>query len=300
MKLWDFRIKAPAKLTMYGKAEIVRDAKWNPKRTHEFIAAFENGCIQKWDIRNPNDSEKVWNAHNGIVLGIDWHADGVLLCSGGRDKMIKVWDTRSDDKTPIGFINTTAPVSRLRWRPGHSSQVASCSLSVDSRILIWDLARPHVPKLCLDQHKSDTTGILWFNQNIMWSCSKDGTFMQHDIADGFMPESLLSYTSINWDAWGNMAVAIPNQLVNVEPISPLPQPILSPAALQSTAVLLTDTFDYIAFLEFAQKCMLDSDDVEKSCLHNAEVSMSNTSYVQILGCLNRDIFGALFSACLKQ
>ena len=91
MKIWDLRTKSAAKQTMRGKAESVRDVQFHPNGGYEYIAAFENGSIQKWDIRNPNQIERIWNAHSGLALTVDWHQDGNLIASGGRDKVIKVF-----------------------------------------------------------------------------------------------------------------------------------------------------------------------------------------------------------------
>lgn len=48
-------------------------------------------CAQLWDIRNPSHSECDINAHQGLVLSVDWHLENQnLVASGSRDKKIKV------------------------------------------------------------------------------------------------------------------------------------------------------------------------------------------------------------------
>jgi WD repeat-containing protein 24 len=78
------------KYTFDGKAESVRDVQFNPNNPFEFACAFDSGSLQKWDLRMPLQYERKWNAHNGIVLSLDWHADGRRLATGGRDRLVKV------------------------------------------------------------------------------------------------------------------------------------------------------------------------------------------------------------------
>ncbi|KAI8924313.1 hypothetical protein BC831DRAFT_505563, partial [Entophlyctis helioformis] len=159
VKLWDLRAKGASALTFEGRAESVRDVQFNPISVDEFAAAFESGSIQKWDIRNPSQFERKWSAHNSLLLSIDWHANGRLLASGGRDRAIKVWDTKSESRKPLHTVQTIAPVSRLGWRPGFDLQIASCAMSTDFRVHIWDVSRPFVPQFSLEEHTNIATGL---------------------------------------------------------------------------------------------------------------------------------------------
>jgi WD repeat-containing protein 24 len=152
-------------MTFKGKSESVRDVKFNPSGALDFIACFENGSIQKWDIRYPTRYERVWNAHSGLCLSIDWNADTGLIASGGRDKSIKVWDPKSPSRKPKHVVHTITSISRVKWRPNYVNEIASSSLSLDSRIHIWDVTHPHIPKYALgDADGSDMTGILWCDE----------------------------------------------------------------------------------------------------------------------------------------
>ena len=151
--------------------------------SYEFAAAFETGTIQvslafqkrkeererlvdsiiilikKWDMRNAKALyDRKVSAHNGPCLTVDWHPSGRLVASGGRDKTIKVWDLSSDNRRPIYTIRTMASVSRIQWRPGFESEIASCALLTDSRVHIWDIRRPHLAKYTFDVHDTTPTG----------------------------------------------------------------------------------------------------------------------------------------------
>jgi WD40 repeat protein len=90
MKLWDLRSKDTAKVTYDAKSECVRDVQFSPVDWYSFAAAFDNGTVSVWDLRSTTNAMLRYNAHNGPVLTVEWHSDGRLLASGGRDKAIKV------------------------------------------------------------------------------------------------------------------------------------------------------------------------------------------------------------------
>ena len=64
--------------------------------------------MQRWDLGAPRMYEKKISAHNGLTLTIDWHPDGRYLLSGGRDRMIKVWDMNGDQRTPLHAVQCIA------------------------------------------------------------------------------------------------------------------------------------------------------------------------------------------------
>lgn len=211
---------------MHGKAESVRDIQFNPNSMSEFAAAFENGTIQRWDIRKPNIYERKINAHHGLTLTLDWHSDGRHIATGGRDKMIKVWDMLSDSCKPVSVIQTMAPVSKISWRPISKksanimeTEIASCSLVSDYKIYIWDIRRPYIVSRVLDKHDNVTTGILWKDENYLWSCSKDKTFIQHDVSVADIPLDSISVIGVGWSPLGDLSVILQNRSDEMKPIS---------------------------------------------------------------------------------
>ncbi|KAI9091560.1 WD40-repeat-containing domain protein [Phlyctochytrium arcticum] len=300
MRLWDLRAKSIARNAFEGKAESVRDVQFSPVSPFEFVAAFENGTIQKWDIRYPSTYERKWSAHNGLALTVDWHADGRWVASGGRDRQIKIWDMKSESRKPLHAIQTIAPVSRVQWRPGHETQLASCALSTDFRIHVWDVGRPFIPQYSLEAHEGVISGFLWRNPNSIWSCSKDRSFARHDIRTGYKPLSLVNTCAMNWNVQGDVTFAIDERrqdsaddyqrTLTTPGLAPgaLRRPFLRPATLdriptedripqyrprQRTGVADTETFDTEAFVALADEYCIDSEDVWAACRHNAEVAV---------------------------
>lgn len=212
MKLWDLRQgDRTARVTMHGKAEAVRDVQFNAPNGVELAAVYDNGTLQTWDLRYPTLYERKFNAHQGPALALDWHADGRHLATGGRDKLIKIWNLGSDSRKPVCDVHTMAPVARVAWRPGDSAetcQIASCSFSMDNTVVLWNLRRPFIPSRVIEAHDTVATGILWRDSECLWSCSKDQTFRQHVIGLAPSPVDLNTHCALGWSANGDAALCI--------------------------------------------------------------------------------------------
>ena len=63
---------------------------FSPTDQYQFVAAFENGTIQRWDIRQPQKFEQRINAHSGPIFALEWHHEGRYVATGSRDKTIRV------------------------------------------------------------------------------------------------------------------------------------------------------------------------------------------------------------------
>ncbi|KAJ1562795.1 WD repeat-containing protein 24 [Nowakowskiella sp. JEL0078] len=213
MKLWDLRDKKVARHSLTGKGESVRDIMFSPTNPYEFVSAFDNGSIQTWDIRNTAGYVTKWSAHNSLVISVDWHPNGRYLVSGGRDKIIKVWDMSTDNSKASFTFQTIEPISQLRWRPingasSESHQIASCSLARDNRIQIWDLSRPFVPAYTIQEHNAVANGLHWHSSNKLWSCSADRTFVSTTINDAYRPLHQNSRAISSWNNYGDLAFTI--------------------------------------------------------------------------------------------
>jgi WD40 repeat protein len=160
-------------------------------------------------MRNPKALyDRKVSAHNGPCLTVDWHPNGKLVASGGRDKTIKVWDMTADSRRPLYTIRTMASVSRIQWRPGFDSEIASCALLTDSRIHVWDIRRPHIAKYAFDEHDTTPTGFMWLNSSELLSVSKDKWFIKQNIKGSYRPFDLLKRNGMGWNVQGDIAFAI--------------------------------------------------------------------------------------------
>ncbi|PWW79171.1 WD40 repeat-like protein [Tuber magnatum] len=210
VKLWDLREKK-SRLTFVGRADAVRDVQFNAGNAVEFAAAFDNGTIQRWDYRKDSIYERSLSAHNGPAFTVDWHPDGRHCASGGRDRTVKVWDFYADPRQKAKHtISTMTSVSRIAWRPlkQGTTELATCAISNDQRVHVWDLKRPYIPTRIMDEHECAVTGILWKDEDVLWSCSKDNTFVQNDVNLASRPINSLAHGAFSWSPTGSFTFVV--------------------------------------------------------------------------------------------
>ncbi|XP_007903057.1 GATOR complex protein WDR24 isoform X2 [Callorhinchus milii] len=210
MKCFDLR-KRESVSTFSGQSESVRDVQFSIRDYFTFAASFENGNVQIWDIRRPDRYERMFTAHNGPVFCCDWHPDDRgWLATGGRDKMVKVWDMTTTRAKEIYCVQTIASVARVKWRPEMKYHLATCSMMVDHNIYVWDVRRPYIPFAMFEEHKDVTTGIVWRHIHepyYLLSGSKDSTLYQHMFRDASRPVDRANPEGLCYGLFGDLAFA---------------------------------------------------------------------------------------------
>uniref|UniRef100_A0A671REB3 GATOR2 complex protein WDR24 n=1 Tax=Sinocyclocheilus anshuiensis TaxID=1608454 RepID=A0A671REB3_9TELE len=216
MKCFDLRKKESVS-TFSGQSESVRDVQFSIKDYFTFAASFENGNVQLWDIRRPDRYERMFTAHTGPVFCCDWHPeDRGWLATGGRDKMVKVWDMSTNRVKEIYCVQTIASVARVKWRPERRYHLATCSMMVDHNIYVWDVRRPFIPFATFEEHKDVTTGIVWRHQHdpyFLLSGSKDSTLYQHMFKDASRPVDRANPEGLCFGLFGDLAFAAKESLM---------------------------------------------------------------------------------------
>ncbi|EFC48051.1 WD repeat domain 24 [Naegleria gruberi] len=203
-RLWDKRQGGDSVHT-FNCGSVVRSIKFNTFFPNVFAAATDGGDFQVWDIRKPNLYQKKIPAHNGLILSLDWHPKkGGFIATGGRDRVIKVWDL-NDTKKPISTVQTIASIAKIAWRPGnYNYHLASCAkndVGSTSNINLWDISSRYVPLLSFTGQRADVTDIAWMNNypNLMMSCSKDNTFMIHSVYEAEYEKASLPTSALSWN-----------------------------------------------------------------------------------------------------
>ncbi|KAK1344645.1 hypothetical protein QTO34_013343 [Cnephaeus nilssonii] len=203
-----------------GQSESVRDVQFSIRDYFTFASTFENGNVQLWDIRRPDRCERMFTAHNGPVFCCDWHPeDRGWLATGGRDKMVKVWDMTTQRAKEVHCVQTIASVARVKWRPECRHHLATCSMMVDHNIYVWDVRRPFVPAAMFEEHRDVTTGIAWrhpHDPSFLLSGSKDSTLCQHLFRDASQPVERANPEGLCYGLFGDLAFAAKESLVAAE------------------------------------------------------------------------------------
>ncbi|XP_076998407.1 GATOR2 complex protein WDR24 isoform X3 [Tamandua tetradactyla] len=216
MKCFDLRRKDSVS-TFSGQSESVRDVQFSIRDYFTFASTFENGNVQLWDIRRPDRCERMFTAHNGPVFCCDWHPeDRGWLATGGRDKMVKVWDVTTHRAKETHCVQTIASVARVKWRPECRHHLATCSMMVDHNIYVWDVRRPFVPAAMFEEHRDVTTGIAWrhpHDPSFLLSGSKDSTLCQHLFRDASQPVERANPEGLCYGLFGDLAFAAKESLV---------------------------------------------------------------------------------------
>ncbi|XP_059809700.1 GATOR complex protein WDR24-like isoform X1 [Hypanus sabinus] len=219
MKCFDLRRKESI-CTFSGQSESVRDVHFSARDFFTFAATFENGNVQLWDMRRPDRCERMFTAHNGPVFSCDWHPDDRgCLVTGGRDKMVKVWDLTGYKARESYCVQTIASVARVLWRPERRYHIATCSMMVDHNIYVWDVRRPYVPFAMFEEHKDVTTGIAWrhaHDPHFLLSGSKDSTLYHHFFRDAQRPASRAVPEGLSISLFGDVAFAVKESLCSAE------------------------------------------------------------------------------------
>eukprot|EP00833_Pecoramyces_ruminatium_P002170 jgi/Orpsp1_1/1176202/evm.model.c7180000056752.2 len=252
-----------------------------------------------------NTYEKKINAHTGYALTVDWSYDGKYLATGGRDKLIKVWDMQFNNRKPVSIIPTMYPVLRVKWRPNHPKQLASCSLSNIYTINVWDLSRPYIATSILDGHKNDVTGIQWSDSDIIYSCSKDKTLIRNDIRSGYHLLNLMNTCCSAWSVDSEIAFAIEersqkNNIISEEKAQNINKKLNRKSGgldnristeddiqmnsiqqysnRQAVGVVNTGTFNKNTFILLAKNYSINNHHIWNSCEHNAKVAEQVQQY----------------------
>ncbi|KAF0682369.1 Aste57867_25507 [Aphanomyces stellatus] len=227
IKHWDPRLKGRNVNTFQQqKSESVRDVKFSLFDDTKFAAAFENGTVEIWDLRNNKQPETKFTAHQGHILSLDWHPKlPNVIATGSRDRSVKIWDL-NDAFKPLQTIALIANAGRIQWRPNCPDHIATSSSITDSRINVWDTQRPFVPLACMQGHGDIVSDFQWFDtpqtqqpfsssdasaevdgcdfwQHVI-ACSKDKTLKLHSLADAMKPHQSMHTVALTMNMSGQM------------------------------------------------------------------------------------------------
>lgn len=225
-KIWDIRdARNPRGYNQYHVKAPVRDVRWSPTNAFDFALCTEAGVIQLWDVRKPNQYLASINAHSKSCYTIAWHPDGRHLASGGVDKILRIWDMKSELKGQKHALQLRCPhgIMNLAWRPPawsaefakrgtwQTCQIATSYTDDDPRTHVWDLRRPLLPFRELSHYETRPMDLLWASKDLLWTVGGAGMFVQSDMSYARQVEDSLPPGAVEWCLDGSFYAVVENR-----------------------------------------------------------------------------------------
>lgn len=294
VKMWD--IRSPKSAISFQCNGEVRCVKFSPRYKNIFAAGLESGDTQIWDIRKPERCSRNLPGHNGLVLTLDWHPSlESMIATGGRDRMIRIWNLQEFSNRPVSTVQTIASVASVLWRPQYRNQLISCANMVDAAAHLWSLNNRYVPLLTFKGHDEVITGMLW-NQDSpdrLITCSKDGNILIQSLSDAIYPKADLQTTALAWNVHNDLACIsdkidrkqheqyckIVQENNGVEPVPPFQY---TESKIRGDIQVFEDVktdvapagLDSAAITTFAEQYQLFHGTIKEKCEKNARVAAS--------------------------
>ena len=104
---------------------------------------LSSGCRGWWvhfESRLRNHIVQTFHGHEQEVCGLEWDTEGRLLCSGGNDNLVNIWDPRKGDEALFSFNHHQAAVKAVGWCPFQSNLLATGGGSTDKSKKFWNTA----------------------------------------------------------------------------------------------------------------------------------------------------------------
>jgi len=97
-------------------------------------------------------------AHQDLVCGLDYSADGVLA-SGGNDNAVCIWESMSSRSPLHTLTEHNAAVKAIRWCPWQRQVLATGGGTADRQVCLWNASNGRL--LTSANTESQVTGVLW-------------------------------------------------------------------------------------------------------------------------------------------
>ncbi|KAM0678124.1 hypothetical protein BDAP_001383 [Binucleata daphniae] len=119
---------------------VVNDCCFSYHNQNLFVSVGDDKKIVSCDIRT-KDAKIRKNTHDGDVFCVNYHPiEEFMLCTGGKDGFVKVWDERNMEKELYAFdTGSNNEVLQVAWSPHVSNLLASAG--TNRRVLVWDVSR---------------------------------------------------------------------------------------------------------------------------------------------------------------
>lgn len=281
----DIRRKEPT-LTFTPVVESpAREVQFDPRNPNLFAVVFENGFCRMWDARNATKYERQWLAHNGPSVCLNWHPTENWLVTGGRDKNAIVWDFTGRgpqaNKMPSKYcVETVASVGRVRWRPNHKYQILATPMLTETYISVWDVRRPYIPEGFFTEHKETIGGVLWKDENVFYTCGRDGKLCRFLHSDCYHFREELNPAALSVNIYGSILhsahegqPSVSNGMSGVHAqVSDSEDKLLTNQSATYEVTGVTECLSMEPFIHMAKNYKLSKESLKDLCAHNAHVA----------------------------
>ncbi len=123
----------------------VNDVAWHRHNASIFGSVGDDRGLWLWDVRSADSTKgvpavKVANAHADDVMSLAFNPfQEFLLITGGKDKLVKLWDSRTTRAPQHVFEGHDNAVGSVAFAPFDEAVLASAG--DDRRVFIWDCGR---------------------------------------------------------------------------------------------------------------------------------------------------------------
>lgn len=127
-----------------GHSRKVGHVLFNPSAANVLASSSGDYTVKIWDIEA--GQSKLNLKHPDIVQSLSWSANGALLVTTGRDKKLRIWDTRQERPAQENPGHSGAKNSRAVWM-GEHDRIATTGFSrmSDRQLGLWDVKNPKEP-----------------------------------------------------------------------------------------------------------------------------------------------------------
>jgi len=155
---------------------------WNPTLEGHLISGAEDNTVCHWDINSGDKSSGslealgIYTGHTDLVEDVAYHCHhNYVFGSVGDDRMLMLWDTRSNDRTKATYSVEAhkAEVNCLAFNP--FSEHLLLTGSADQTVALWDMRNLKEKLHTFESHRDQVFSVAWspFSETVFASCAGD-------------------------------------------------------------------------------------------------------------------------------
>jgi coronin-1B/1C/6 len=177
--------------TLNGHPKEVTLLQWHPVAGNCLASAGRDMAVRIWDVEHCADKLTIGGgAFGGLISDIRWNYKGELLAASSKDKMVRVFDPRTDASKPVSEVAAHEGAKTVNMTfTGRSDHLITAGFNKTSRreFKIWDprsMAEPLLIKT-LDQSAGVLMPFFDGDSGILYLGGKgDGNLRYYEVEDG--------------------------------------------------------------------------------------------------------------------